>query len=95
MKAPHSFRALHLSCALVISAMLGACSGLWSSPLSNAHDLHMPAVNLQGEALKKYHQDAASCHSELIRRYGDRSGSNSAITDMRKCLIDKGYVLLS
>jgi hypothetical protein len=88
-------RPVTLSMAMLLSAAICACSGPWPTTMSSAHELHIPAVNLQGEALKKYQLDAASCQSELLKRYGERYGSNSAITDMRKCLIDKGYVLLS
>ena len=88
-------RAVTLCMAMLLSAAVCACSGPWPTTISSAHDLHIPAVNLQGEALKKYQSDAASCQSELLKRYGERYGSNNAITDMRKCLIDKGYVLLS
>ena len=88
-------RAVHVTLAVCISATLCACSGLWPTSLSNAHRVQTPAVNLQGDALHQYHLDAANCQRVLTQRHGDRIESNNAITDLRKCLIDKGYVLLN
>jgi hypothetical protein len=90
-----AFHTVNLIFAIFFLATLGACSGHWPPNTPSAYDMPLPAVNLQGEALKKYQFDAASCQSELLKRYGDRYGSNNAITDMRKCVIDKGYVLLN
>ncbi len=90
-----SRRPVHVTLAVCLSATLCACSGIWPSSMSNAHRIHTPAVNLQGDALHQYHVDATNCQRALIQRHGDQFESNNAITDLRKCLIDKGYVLLN
>jgi hypothetical protein len=55
----------------------------------------VPDVNLKGEALKTHHDDVATCQRQIIQKYGDKYTANNAIIDVRQCLINKGYVLLS
>ena len=55
----------------------------------------MPDVNLKGDALKTYHEDVATCQKQIFQQFGDKSTSNNAITAVRLCLINKGYILLS
>ena len=74
--------------------LLAGCSQLSGSiPIHNGN--YVPDVNLQGEELNKYYNDVGLCQREILNRYGPKSDSNNAITDLRHCLINKGYVLLS
>lgn len=84
-----------LTAAVLVTAMLSACSGTWQRSIPIANGNYIPDVNLQGEALKKYHGDVANCQRELLKRHGDQYGANNAVAELRGCLINKGYVLLS
>jgi len=54
-----------------------------------------PEVNLREEERRKYEEDVATCQKEILRIYGKNYRVNNAITDLRQCLIHKGYILLS
>lgn len=88
-------RLTHLATAIVLTAALSACSGTWRHSMPIANGNYIPDVNLQGEALMKYHSDVAVCQRQLIKHHGDKFSDNNAVADLRRCLIDKGYVLLS
>jgi len=74
---------------------LSACQTHWglSLPISNGN--YVPDVNLKGDARRQYDQDVAICQQQILQQYGDKYITNNAIIDLRRCLIDKGYVLLS
>lgn len=84
-----------LATTLLCAAALSACSGTWRPSMPIANGNYIPDVNLQGEALMKYHSDVAVCQRQLIKHHGDQYGGNNAVAELRRCLIDKGYVLLS
>ena len=83
---------LLISCWVVT---LSGCASQWSPSMPINHGNYVPDVNLKGDALKAYYADVASCQQQIIQQYGDKFTANNAITDMRHCLIKKGYVLLS
>lgn len=62
-------------------------------PITNGN--YVPDVNLKGDDRLRYEQDVAICQKQILKQYGDNYGSNNAVTDLRRCLIEKGYVLLS
>lgn len=73
---------------------LTACSGHMSYlPIQNGN--YIPDVNLKGDERRKYEEDVSICQRKILQQYGDRYISNNAIIDLRHCLIEKGYVLLS
>ncbi len=74
---------------------LTGCAGQLTSGLPINHGSYIPDVNLKGDALKSYYEDVATCQRQIIQQYGDKYTANNAITDVRHCLIKKGYVLLS
>jgi len=85
-------------CLICISLLLtlSACEtnlGLGTSIINNGNAV--PDVNLKGDARRQYEQDVAICQKQILQQYGDKYVTNNAITDLRRCLISKGYVLLS
>ena len=91
-------RTFHKPLAPVIAGLvitMTACSHAWqpSMPIQNGN--YMPDVRLEGDELRQYHADVALCQKQIIKQYGEKYMSNNAITDLRHCLILKGYVLLS
>jgi len=74
---------------------LSACQTNWglNMPISNGN--YVPDVSLKGDARRQYDQDVAVCQKQILQQYGDKYVTNNAIIDLRRCLIDKGYVLLS
>ena len=79
----------------LLTAALSACSLPKSLGLPIQNGNSAPDVNLKGEPRRAYEQDLEVCHKQIIAKYSDRLTSNNAITDLRQCLIQKGYVLLS
>ncbi len=95
MTTSSSHRLSALASLALLSTAMCACSlhsGL-GLPIQNGN--YAPDVNLKGEQRRVYEQDLEVCQKQMITRYGDRLSSNNAITDLRQCLIQKGYVLLS
>jgi hypothetical protein len=88
----HSNKNFFCACALL---MLSACSSNWSLSLPTTNGNYVPDVNLKGEERRKYEEDVALCQKQILKQYGDKYISNNAIIDVRQCLIQKGYVLLS
>ena len=82
-------------CFICINLLLTltACETHWG--LGLASDSYVPDVNLKGDARRLYQQDVAICQKQILQQYGDKHTTNNAIVDLRRCLIDKGYVLLS
>lgn len=95
MRPIPNHRLARQTAAVLLTAMLSACSGTWYPSMPIANGNYIPDVNLQGEALQKYREDVAICQRALIKRHGDQYSANHAVTELRRCLIDKGYVLLS
>ena len=56
---------------------------------------YLPDVNLKGEARRQYEQDVIACQKQNARPSAEPPSSNNAIIQLRQCLIQKGYVLLS
>ena len=79
----------------LLTAAMSACSLPQSLGLPIQNGNYAPDVNLKGEPRRAYEQDLEVCQKQIIATYGDRQTSNNAITDLRQCLIQKGYVLLS
>ena len=79
----------------LLTAALSACSLPKSLGLPIQNGNYAPDVNLKGEPRRAYEQDLEVCQKQIIAKYSDRLTSNNAITDLRQCLIQKGYVLLS
>ena len=92
MPLTHSLKSLLSACILVT---LTACSTNWSPSMPIANGNYVPDVNLKGDERRKYEEDVAICQNQIIKKYGDKYISNNAIIDVRQCLIQKGYVLLS
>ncbi len=70
---------------------LGGCSSLGASSRGD----HTPFVDLTGGELLKYKDDVVICNERVRARYGDGYAYQNNIRDVRECLIQKGYVLLS
>ena len=84
----------HLLCTSLVLTLSGCAANLGSDlPITNGN--YVPDVNLKGDARLQYEQDVALCQKQIVAKYGDKYVTNNAITDLRRCLIDKGYVLLS
>ena len=82
---------LLLICAASQIIGLGGCSSYGNS----IRGYHTPAVNLMGDELLKYKNDVVLCNEKIRPAYGDGHAYQSDIRDVRACLIQKGYVLLS
>jgi hypothetical protein len=80
---------------MCILVSLSACASPYSTHMPINHGGYIPDVNLKGDALTAYYADVAACQQQIIQKYGDKYISNNAIIDVRHCLINKGYVLLS
>ena len=93
MQFMHTFKC-HLVCASVLLT-LSACATNWSFDLPISNGDYVPDVNLKGDARRQYDQDVVICQKQIMQQYGDKYVTNNAIIDLRRCLIDKGYVLLS
>lgn len=83
----------HLLCICLL--ILSGCATNLGFDLPIINGNYVPDVNLKGDARRQYEQDVAICQKQIVAKYGDKYVSNNAITDLRRCLIDKGYVLLS
>ena len=70
---------------------LGGCSSYEISSKGN----HIPYVDLAGNELAKYQKDAVTCNEKVRASYGDGYAYQNDIRDVRACLVQKGYVLLS
>jgi hypothetical protein len=95
MTTSSSPRLTALAGLALLAAALSACTlpkGL-GLPIQNGN--YAPDFNLKGDQRRAYEQDLEACQKQIIAAYGDRQTSNNAITDLRQCLIHKGYVLLS
>ena len=90
----HSNKNFFCACALLM-LMLSACSSNWSLSLPTTNGNYVPDVNLKGEERRKYEEDVGLCQKQILKQYGDKYISNNAIIDVRHCLINKGYGLLS
>ncbi len=82
---------LLLICATSQIIGLGGCSSYGNS----IRGYHTPAVNLIGDELLKYKNDVVICNERIRAAYGDGVAYQNGIRDVRGCLIQKGYVLLS
>jgi hypothetical protein len=67
-----------------------ACFAMGKVPISNDFNPLTTSTDL-----KKYELDKEICLKELKLDVGENVKENSAIAKFRRCLIDKGYVLLS
>ena len=84
----------HLLCTSLLLTLSGCAANLgFDLPITNGN--YVPDVNLKGDARRQYDQDVAICQKQIMQQYGDKYVTNNAIIDLRRCLIDKGYVLLS
>jgi major membrane immunogen (membrane-anchored lipoprotein) len=72
-----------------------ACTHAWEQRMPMNNGNYMPYVRLEGDERRKYEADVEVCQKKILKQYGDKYVSNNAITDLRHCLILKGYVLLS
>ena len=88
MKASYT---LLLVCAASQIISLGGCSSYGNSSKS----FHTPYVDLAGDELAKYQKDAVTCNEKVRASYGDGYAYQNDIRDVRACLVQKGYVLLS
>ena len=70
---------------------LGGCSSYGASSKGG----HTPFVDLTGGELLRYKDDVVICNERVRARYGDDYAYQNDIRDVRECLIEKGYVLLS
>ena len=92
MPLTHFFKSL-LSASILVT--LTACSTNWGLGVPIANGNYVPDVNLKGDERRKYEEDVAICQNQILKQYGSKYTSNNAIIDVRHCLIQKGYVLLS
>ena len=67
-----------------------ACFAMGKVPVSNDFNPLTTSTDL-----KKYELDKEACLRELKLEVGENVHENAAIAKFRRCLIDKGYVLLS
>jgi hypothetical protein len=75
--------------------LLSACATAWGPGLPITNGNYAPDVALKPEARRQYDEDVAICQKQIMAHYGDKYLTNNAIIDLRRCLIEKGYVLLS
>lgn len=83
-----------LVCVSLLLALC-ACATNWGLGLPISNGNYVPDVNLKGDERQRYDQDLGICQQQILKQYGDKYTTNNAIIDLRRCLIDKGYVLLS
>jgi hypothetical protein len=84
-----------LFCASIMLS-LSACGPInWGVGLPIVNGNYIPDVDLKGDQRRQYEEDVAICQRNILMQYGEKFTTNNAITDLRRCLIDKGYVLLS
>jgi len=74
---------------------LAACGSLPNLGAPIHSDDFNPQVKLQGPALLNYKETLADCQKQTLKRYDLDKSRDLAVIGLRKCLIDKGYVLLS
>ena len=74
---------------------LSGCANTWQVGMPIKNGNYIPDVNLKGEELYQYYADVLICQKQILSQYGDKYLTNNGISDMRHCLIKKGYVLLS
>lgn len=89
-----TIKSAYLLATFALTALAG-CASTYSTSIPIHHGAYIPDVNLKGDALTAYYADVAACQQQIIQKYGDKYISNNAIIDVRHCLINKGYVLLS
>lgn len=70
---------------------LGGCSSYGIS----RKGYHTPYADLTGDELLKYKNDVVLCNEKFRAAYGDGYAYQNDIRDVRQCLIQKGYVLLT
>jgi hypothetical protein len=91
MKCKLKFIALGIP---LVTLLIG-CANDWTPSMPIGNRNYVPIVSLEGSELTAYYKDVVICQKQILIQYGEKYSSGFAIGDLRLCLINKGYVLLS